>query len=701
MGMSVSLFDGPVPAVGERRPPELRSRGLERAFLENPTEWLQMLFGGGTSGAGVTVTPAIAMESTAFGPGVRVIAEDLGSLPCFIYRRLADGGREPDPDHHLYPILHDVANDETDAGALIETVTAWSAGRGRGYAEIVHNGAGKVTALWQVPPERVTPMRVQEGDAPAELVFHVKLPAGQRTADGRDFYFLTRERIFRLNGISLDGVSGLNPAEQYREAIGLTIALERHGAKFFGNGAAPGGVIEHPDKLGDVAYARLKAAWEARHKGIENAHRVAILEEGMTWKATTLQNDHAQFLESRKFQLREGARIHRVKPHKVGDLEDATFSNIEHESIDHVVSTIRPWAVRWERAIRHQLLTPEERRTHYAEFKLEALLRGDTKTQFEAFAIGRQWGWLSTDDVREKLNMNPLPDGQGKVYLIPQNMWPADKLDVLVKKAAAEKPAASGESKPAAAPDAGAPPAAAQDAEVLPELVLNGAQVVAATAIVKSVAVGELPRDAGIGQLMVLFNLSKDQAEQIMGSVGNGFQPTAPAKPGAAGGAPAPDDEDEADEEDEDPPARADRHLVAAAMRPVFEAAFRSVVNREATALGKAAKKGEGLAALDAAAATFYEGHAAAVREALRPAARALAGLLGVGAAAADTYVDTAAARYTRRSLQELSAAVRAEPTSPVEAVERLTRLWMEKRAHDLGEREVAHAIETLAPSRA
>lgn len=213
-----------------------------------------------------------------------------------------------------------------------------------------------------------------------------------------------------------------------REAIGMALATEEYGARFFGNGAKPGGVLEHPGKLSKEAQDRLRTSWNEMHQGLSKQHRIAILEEGMSYKQIGIPPEDAQFLETRKFQLNEIARIFRIPPHLVGDLERATFSNVEQQSIDFVVHTIRPWLVRWEQAIKLKLFTPTERRRFFAEFVADGLLRGDIKSRYEAYAIGRQNGWLSADDIRELENMNPLPDDTGKVYLVPLNMVPADKV---------------------------------------------------------------------------------------------------------------------------------------------------------------------------------------------------------------------------------------------------------------------------------
>ena len=237
--------------------------------------------------------------------------------------------------------------------------------------------------------------------------------------------WLTDDRVWHLRGLSNDGLDGYSPISLMRQAIGLSMAAEKFGAKFFGNDARPGGILLHPGQLGDEAAKRLTETWESRHGGLSGAHRVAVLEEGLSYKEIGIPPDDAQFLETRKFQVNEIARIYRIPPHMLADLERATFSNIEHQSIDFVTHTIRPWLVRWEQSIKQNLMVPADRDRYFAEFLVDGLLRGDTKSRYEAYAIGRQNGWFSADDIREMENLNPLPDGKGEEYLIPLNMIPA------------------------------------------------------------------------------------------------------------------------------------------------------------------------------------------------------------------------------------------------------------------------------------
>jgi HK97 family phage portal protein len=241
--------------------------------------------------------------------------------------------------------------------------------------------------------------------------------------DGQQI-ILTSEQVLHIPGLGFDGIKGYSPIHMAREAIGLALATEEFGARFFGNGARPGGILEHPGVVKDPE--KLRKSWEEVYKGIKNSHKIAVLEEGMKYHEIGIPPEDAQFLETRRFQLNEICRIFRVPPHLVGDLTRATFSNIEHQSIEFVVHTIRPWLVRWEQAITKCLLREGERKIYFPKFTVDGLLRGDFKARMEGYAIGRQNGWLSANDIRELEDLNPIPEEQGgDLYLVNGNMIPA------------------------------------------------------------------------------------------------------------------------------------------------------------------------------------------------------------------------------------------------------------------------------------
>jgi HK97 family phage portal protein len=368
--------------------------------------------------SGVLVTDRSALESSEYFASVRNPSEDLATLPLITYRRISDTRRERDPDHWLYPILHDQPNDEQDAVQFIEMLQAWLMMRRNAYAEIQRTNGGRPVALWPIPSNRVSPERVK-----GELLYRIDLDE-PNPETGLRYVYLDRSRVFHLKAFTLDGVVGESSIDLHQEAIGLALALDRYGAAFFGNDATPGGVYEVPGTLTDAAYKRMKADLEQPHKGLDQKHRIALLEEGTKFHETSVPNDKAQFIDSKRYSTEQMARLNRVPPHKIGDLSRSTNNNIEHQGIDYVISSIRPWAVRWEKAIATQLLTRDERRTHYAEFLLDALLRGDAKSRAETLAIKRQNGVINADEWRALDNENEIEDGSGKVYLVNGNMIP-------------------------------------------------------------------------------------------------------------------------------------------------------------------------------------------------------------------------------------------------------------------------------------
>jgi len=405
-------------------PLNINIRWERRSTLANPDKWLVDWFsGGGKATSGVTVNETTALNATAVFSAVDILSRTLASLPLPVYRRLQGGGKERATNHPLYSILHNLPNREMTSFELRQALMGHLALWGNAFAEIERDNAGRVIGLWPLRPDRMTVMRDEQG----LLYVYRIVKTGQEVA-------LRQRNVMHLRGLSSDGIIGYSPIRLAREAIGLALATEEFGARFFGNGSRPGGVLQHPGKLSDEAAKRLKKSWEEMHQGLTQAHRVAILEEGMTWQQVGIPPEDAQFLETRKFQVTEIARIFHVPPHMLADLERSTFSNIEHQGIEFVVHTMRPWLVCWEQAIYRDLFLPSERDTYFAEFLVDGLLRSDIKSRYEAYAVGRQNGWLSADDIRELENMNPLPNGQGKVYLVPLNMVPADSVTAQPKQ---------------------------------------------------------------------------------------------------------------------------------------------------------------------------------------------------------------------------------------------------------------------------
>ena len=360
--------------------------------------------------AGVYVSEDTALKTSAVYACVKVIAESIASLPLHLVRE-DKGVKTRARDHPLFGVLHDLANEETTSlnfrEAMLASLLLW----GNAYARIECE-KGHVTALWFLKPQR---MEVVRDKHTGKIVYRYN------TEDtGQAVEFGPRE-IFHVIGFSLDGLKGLSPIQYAKQTIGLTMATEEFGAKFFSNGARPGGVLESPGVVKDTD--RLRAAWNAQFQGGKNAHKVAVLEEGVKYRAIGVPPEDAQFLETRKFQLSEICRIFRVPPHMIADLDRATFSNIEHQAIEFVQHTLRPWIVRFEQAVYKCLLSPGERHLYYARFNVDGLLRGDYASRMQGYAVGRQNGWLSANDIRELEDMNPIEGGD--IYLVNGNMTPA------------------------------------------------------------------------------------------------------------------------------------------------------------------------------------------------------------------------------------------------------------------------------------
>ena len=389
-----------------RDKPQNSGRGLTPS---NPGGLFSFIFG--TTPAGKVVNEVTAMQTSAVYACVRVLAEAIASLPVHVYERTPDGGKRINIDHPLYPILHDEPNSEMTSFAFRETIMAHILMYGNGYAQIVRDGRGFPIALYPLLPDKMTVERVQGG----------KLVYLYRTEN--DIVRLNRENVLHIPGLGFDGLVGYSPIAMAKNAIGMALATEEYGAKFFANGANPGGVLEHPSTIKDIA--RVRESWNAGFQGSSNAHKVAVLEEGMKFNQISIPPEQAQFLQTRKYQISEIARIFRVPPHMIGDLDRSSFSNIEQQSLEFVMYTLNPWVRRFEDALSKALLLPGEKANTLIRFNVDGLLRGNYESRMKGYAIGRQNGWLSANDIRslEKLNLIPADEG-GDMYLINGNMVP-------------------------------------------------------------------------------------------------------------------------------------------------------------------------------------------------------------------------------------------------------------------------------------
>ena len=393
----MGLFDG---LFRSRDKPQNRTAGSGYAFY----------MGGST--AGKVVTERSAMQMTAVYSCVRILAEAIAGLPLHLYRYTDDGGKEKAVDHPLYALLHDEPNPEMSSFVFRETLMTHLLLWGNAYAQIIRNGKGEVVALYPLMPNKMTVDRDEQG----HLFYSYQRSNDEALKDNGTVILLPSD-VLHIPGLGFDGLVGYSPIAMAKNAIGLAIATEEYGAKFFANGAAPSGVLEHPGTIKDPS--RVRDAWQSQFGGSSNSGKVAVLEEGMKYTPISISPEQAQFLETRKFQINEIARIFRVPPHMLADLEKSSFSNIEQQSLEFVKYTLDPWIIRWEQSMCRSLLMESEKSDMFIKFNVDGLLRGDYVSRMNGYATARQNGWMSTNDIRELENLDRISaELGGDLYLI-------------------------------------------------------------------------------------------------------------------------------------------------------------------------------------------------------------------------------------------------------------------------------------------
>jgi HK97 family phage portal protein len=369
---------------------------------------------GYASDSGMRVSPETAMKLAAVFACVRVVSETLASMPFVIYRRLPDGGKERATDHPLYKVLHDTPNQWQTSFEFVEMMQGHLELRGNAFAVICPGPKGAIDSLVPIHPDRVAVFRLPNG----RLRYQVRA-----WYDGSITNY-AQDEMFHLRGLSSDGMVGMSTIAVQRETIGTGLAQQEYAARFFANDSKPGGVLEHPGKMSPEAYKRAKESFQ-ESQTLSNRHKVALLEEGMKYTAISVSNKDSQFLEARQYTRGDVASMFRVQPHKIGDLTKATFSNIEEQNIEFVTDCMRPRAVRWERRVSQDLISPLELPDddeYFGEFLMDALLRGDMKSRYDSYTLGRNGGWLNPNDICRLENMNPIPASQGgNDYLRPLN----------------------------------------------------------------------------------------------------------------------------------------------------------------------------------------------------------------------------------------------------------------------------------------
>jgi HK97 family phage portal protein len=374
----------------------------------------RFMMGGSTSGR--KVNEHSAMQMTAVYACVRILSESIASLPVHLYQYESEGNKAKAVKHPLYRILHDEPNPEMTSFVFRETLMTHLLLWGNAYAQIIRNGKGEIIGLYPLMPNRMTVDRDKSG----QIIYQYQMQDSDAHTGKTGYVTLRPSEVLHVPGLGFDGLVGYSPIAMAKNAIGLSIATEEYGAKFFANGATPGGILEFPGTVKNPE--SIRESWNKGFSG-NNAHKVAILEEGMKYTPISISPEQAQFLETRKFQIDEIARIFRVPPHMVGDLEKSSFSNIEQQSLEFVKYTLEPWIIRWEQSLNRALLTEKEKPDYFVKFNVDGLLRGDYQSRMNGYAIGIQNGFMCPNDVRALECLDLIPDDQGgNKYMCNGNM---------------------------------------------------------------------------------------------------------------------------------------------------------------------------------------------------------------------------------------------------------------------------------------
>lgn len=392
-----------------------RMTGQMRSWLGNwPMSEFPRVFGAGPTSAGVDVSEYTALNYSAVWAAVSIISADIASLPLILYKRTSNGGKERYTDSSLYELLHDAPNPEMTAMVFREALQAHVMTWGNAYAEIQRDQVGRPVALWPITPDRVTPFREGGG----ALGYRVT------NSNGRQVVIAPRNML-HIPGLGFDGVTGYSVIQHARESIALGVATERFGETFFRNGSTFGGVLSHPEKLTTEVKQGIRESADALHTGVDRAHKFLILGGGMKYDRLGIPPNDAQFLETRRFQINEVARWFGIPPHKIGDLERATFTNIEQQDIEYYRSGLRRWLVRWEQEYQRKLISPLERRQQFVKHNVEGLLRGDSTARAAFYTSMFNVGAYSINMILESEDLNKIGP-EGDVHFVQGNLQPAD-----------------------------------------------------------------------------------------------------------------------------------------------------------------------------------------------------------------------------------------------------------------------------------
>ena len=388
----------------------------------------------GQSAAGKTVTESTAMQMAAVYACVRVLSESIASLPLHVYKRGENGDQEKAEEHPLFFLLHDEPNPEMSSYTLRETLMAHLLLYGNAYTQIIRNGRGEVMGLYPLMPNR---MRVERDDKTGQLFYrHTRYDAEPPTME-QNTVILDAADVLHIPGLSFDGLVGMSPIAACRNAVGAGLAADEYSSRYYANGAAPMGILETPTLINNPEL--LRQSWNEAFGGSRNAGKVAVLEQGTTFKPISLSPQDSQLLETRKFSVEEICRIFRVPPHLVQDLERATFNNIEQMSLDFVMYSLTPWIIRWEQSLSRSLLSREEKKQYSIRFNVDGLLRGDYKSRMEGYAVGINNGFMCPNDVRRLEGFDLIPEEKGgNTYMVQGAMIPLSMVGAAYVKESGE-----------------------------------------------------------------------------------------------------------------------------------------------------------------------------------------------------------------------------------------------------------------------
>lgn len=381
-----------------------------QAAITESSELAKLIGAGSMTDAGVHVTSESAMRNTAVYSCVMVISETLAQLPFILYERDGESKKRA-VNNRLYSLIHDAPNDFQTSFDWRLTKTMQILRHGVGYSFINRSLSGEPLEFLPMRSDRVE--CTQNKDYSLSYVF--------TDADGKKIP-LRQDQVFRVLGYSMDGVTPMSPIEYHRQTIGIASAAGNHAASMFKNGAKMSGVLQNDGHFSsDEVAKRVKQSWDESTSGA-NANKTALLEDGLKWQQVSMSNRDAQYIESRKFQIEEIARIYRVPPHKIGHLERSTNNNIEHQGLEFVTDTMMPWNIRWEQSFSRDVLGRTLSKRFFSELLVDGLMRGDSAARSEFYSKAVGGPWMTINEARKAENRDPVAGGDELIR--PLNLSP-------------------------------------------------------------------------------------------------------------------------------------------------------------------------------------------------------------------------------------------------------------------------------------